>query len=131
LLVLYFCVTQFAISFGGWLAVSDLRLDSVEHAALVRGDHVLDVNEGVVATVRLKQLQRLLDQVAQVLLLALRVVDFVSLVQVLGLEQVHDRKDLAVVRHQGLADGVTAQHERLQDVQSRRDDLCVARIERL
>lgn len=102
---------------------------SVEHAALVRGDHVLNVNEGVVTTVLFEQLQRLLDQVAQVLLLALRVVDAVADVGVVRLEQIHDRQDLAVVGHQCLANGVTAQNQGLQDVQSRRDDVNVTRVQ--
>lgn len=103
---------------------------SVEHAALVRGDHVLNVNEGVVATVLLEQLQRRLDQVAQVLLLALRVVDAVADVRVVVLEQVHDRQDLAVVGHQCLANGVTAQNQGLEDVQSRGDDVNVTGVQR-
>ena len=67
----------------------------------------------------LKELERLLDEVAKVLSLALTVVDLVALVQVLGLEQVHDGQDLTVVRHQGFTDGVTAGNESLQDVQGR------------
>ena len=86
---------------------------SVEHTALVGGDHVLDVNESVVATVLLEKLECLLDKVAEVLLLALGVVDSVALVEVLLLEEVHDGQNLAVVGHEGLADGVTAPDEGL------------------
>ena len=102
---------------------------SVEHAALVGGDHVLDVDESVVATVHLEHFECLLDEVTEVLLLALRVVDVVAHVQVLGLEQVHDGQDLAVVGHESLANGVTAGDEGLQDVEGRGDDLRVARVQ--
>ena len=102
---------------------------SVEHAALVGGDHVLDVDEGVVATVHLEHFECLLDEVTEVLLLALRVVDVVAHVQVCGLEEVHDGQDLAVVGHEGLADGVAARDESLQDVEGRRDDFFIAGVQ--
>ena len=38
---------------------------SVEHARLVGGDHVLDVDEGILAAILLEALQRLLDEVAE------------------------------------------------------------------
>ena len=102
---------------------------SVKDAALVGRDHVLDVNEGVVATVLLEKFQSGHDQVAEVGGLALLVVDLVTEVVVLCLEQVHDGQDLAVVGHEGLADGVAARDESLQDVEGRRDDFLVARVE--
>jgi hypothetical protein len=95
------------------------RLRSVEHAALVGWDHVLNVNECIISAVCLEHLECAHDEVAKVLSLALTVVDLVALVQVLGLEQVHDGQDLTVVRHQGFTDGVTAGNESLQDVQGR------------
>ena len=49
----------------------------VQQARLIGGDHVLDVDEGVFATVALEGLQRLLDQVADILPLLLAVVDAV------------------------------------------------------
>ena len=52
----------------------------VEHVALVDGDHVLDVDEGILAPVQLESLQRLLDQVADVLPLHLAVVYLVPYV---------------------------------------------------
>ena len=102
---------------------------SVEHAALVGGDHVLDVDEGVVATVHLEHFECLLDEVTEVLLLALRVVDVVAHVQVIGLEEVHDGQNLAIVGHEGLADGVAARDESLQDVEGRRDDFFIAGVQ--
>ena len=48
---------------------------SVEHAALVGGDHVLDVNEGIVSAVLFEHLERLGDEIAEVHLLALVVND--------------------------------------------------------
>jgi hypothetical protein len=49
-----------------------------EHAALVGGDHVLDVDVCVLSSVFLQDLKGLLDQIGKVLLLALSVVDLVS-----------------------------------------------------
>ena len=62
----------------------------------------------------LKQLKGLLHEIANVLALALRVVDPIVDVQVHVLEQVEDRKDLAVVRHERLADHLTGHHQLLQ-----------------
>lgn len=72
---------------------------SVEHAALVGGNHVLDVDECILAAMGLEHLQGVLDQVAQVEALALRVVDLVSEVGVALFEQVHNGKNLSVVGH--------------------------------
>ena len=56
----------------------------------------------------LKHLQRLRYHVAQILALALAIVDRVSLIQVPRLEKVHDGENLTVVGYQGLTNGVTA-----------------------
>ena len=95
---------------------------SVKHAALVGGDHVLNVNECIISAVCLEHLEGLHDEVAKVLSLALAVVDSVALVQVLGLEKVHDGENLSVVGHEGLADSVAAEDKVLQDVKGRGDD---------
>ena len=95
---------------------------SVKHAALVGGDHVLNVNECIISAVRLEKLESLNDQVAKVLTLALTVVDRITLVQVLGLEEVHDGENLTVVWHEGLADGVAAEDKMLQDVKGGGND---------
>ena len=55
-----------------------LRL--VEHTGFVRGHHVLDVDEGVLAARLLEDLECLLDEVADVGVLLLGVVDAVALV---------------------------------------------------
>lgn len=60
------------------MIVIDNNKDASEHAALVGGDHVLDVDVGVLAAVLLEHLQGLLDQLRQVLVLALSVVDLVA-----------------------------------------------------
>lgn len=52
--------------------------DESEHAALVGGNHVLDVDVCVLAAVLLKHFQSLLDQLRQVLVFALSVVDLVA-----------------------------------------------------
>ena len=49
-----------------------------EHAALVGGDHVLDVDVGIFPTVLFEHFEGLLDEVRQVFVLALSVVDLVS-----------------------------------------------------
>ena len=105
-------------------------MHSVQHARLISGHHVLDVNERVLAAVHLEQLQGLLNQVAEIVALALAVVDLVAHVEVFGLEQVHDGQDLSVVRNQRLADGVGAGDEGLQDLQRDGDDLGVSRVQR-
>ena len=48
---------------------------------------------------RLEHLEGLHDKVTKILALTLGVVDHVTLVLVLGLEQVHDGEDLTVVWH--------------------------------
>ena len=81
---------------------------SVEHARLVGGDHVLNVNEGIFATVLLKEFKGLLDEVSQVVPLTLTVVDLVAEVGVLLFEKVHHGENLTVVGHQRFSNGVTA-----------------------
>ena len=78
---------------------------------------------------RLEHLKRLLDQVAENQALALRVLDLVAQVSVALLEQVHHGQDLSVVGHEGLADGVGASHEALQNLQGDRDDLVVTGVQ--
>lgn len=102
---------------------------SVEHAALVGRNHILDVDECVLTAVRLEQLKGRLDQVAQVGSLALRVIDLVTQVGIGGLKQVHDWQDLSVVGHECLANGVGAGDECLQDLQGDGDDFGVTGVE--
>ena len=102
---------------------------SVKHAALVGGDHVLNVNECIISAVRLEEFESLDNQVAEVLTLALTVVDSITLVQVFGLEEVHDGENLTVVGHEGLADGVAAEDKLLQDVEGGGDDEGVTRVQ--
>ena len=90
---------------------------SVKHAALVGGDHVLNVNECIISAVRLEQFESRHDQVTQVLTLTLAVVDLISLIQVLCLEEVHDWENLTVVGHEGLSNGIAAEDKLLQDVE--------------
>lgn len=77
----------------------------------------------------LKHLQGLLDQVAKVGCLSLRVVNLVADVSVADLEQVEDGEDLAVVGYECLTDGVRAGHKGLQDLQGDRDDLYVTGVQ--
>ena len=50
----------------------------VQHARLIRGHHVFDVDEGVFAAVPFEGFQGLLYQVANVLAFLLRVIDPIS-----------------------------------------------------
>lgn len=72
-----------------------------------------------------KHLQCLRDHITQILALALAVINRVSLVQVPGLEKVHDGENLTVVGYKGFTNGVTALDELLEDVECRGDDLRV------
>ena len=54
---------------------SSTRSSLISHAGLVGRHDVLDVDEGVLATVLLEHLERLLDQIGHVLAPLLRVVD--------------------------------------------------------
>ena len=78
---------------------------------------------------RLEQFESRHDQVTQVLTLTLAVVDLISLIQVLCLEEVHDWENLTVVGYQGLTNGVTALDELLEDVECRGDDLRVTCVQ--
>ena len=77
----------------------------------------------------LEHLESLLNEVAQVGGLALAVVDLVADILVSDLEQVKHGQDLSVVGHEGLTNGVGARHERLQDLQSDRDNLNVTGVQ--
>ena len=105
------------------------RVCSVEHARLVGGDHILDVDEGIFATVSLKEFEGLLDQVAEIESLALAVVNLVAEVGVVLLEEVHHWKNLAVVGDEGLTDGVGASDESLQDLEGDGNNFTVAGVE--
>jgi len=101
---------------------------SVEDATFICGDHVLNVDESVFATVLLEEFESSLDEVTQVLGFALGVVDLVSEVHVLGLEEVEDGEDLSVVGYERFSDGVGAEDELLEDLESHLDDFKIAGV---
>ncbi len=101
---------------------------SVEHAALVGWDHVLDVNERVIAAVLLEHFECLSDHIAEVVSLALSIVDLVSLVQILSLEQVHDWQNLAIVGHQSFTDSLAGLNESLKDAKGSCNNFGIARV---
>ena len=76
----------------------------------------------------LEKFESLHNDISQILALALRVIDLVPLIQVLGLEEVHDGQDLSVVWHESLTNSIAAGNESLQDLQSRGNDLRVTRV---
>ena len=49
-----------------------------EHATLISRDHVFDVNISILSTMFLKNLQRLLNQLWEILILSLRIINFIS-----------------------------------------------------
>ncbi len=75
-----------------------------------------------------EHLESLYDEITQVRGLALRVVNLIALVQVLGLEEVEDGQDLAVVRHEGLTDGIAALDKLLENVECACDDFVVTGV---
>lgn len=102
---------------------------SVKHTALVGGDHILNVDECIFSAVLLKEFQSLLDEVAQVLSLALGVVDLVANIVVGLLEEVHHREDLPVVGHKSLTDSVRALNKCLQDLEGDGNDFGIAGVQ--
>ena len=76
-----------------------------------------------------EEFEGLLDKVTEVESLALAVIDLVTEVGVVLLEEVHHREDLAVVGDKGLTDGVGAGHEGLQDLEGDSDDFTVTGVE--
>lgn len=101
---------------------------SVEDATFICGHHVLNVDERVFTTVLLEEFESSLDEVTQVLGFALGVVDLVSEVHVLGLEEVEDGEDLSVVGYERFSDGVGAEDELLEDLEGHLDDFKIAGV---
>lgn len=79
---------------------------SVENAAFISWDHVLDVDECVFTSVLFEKFEGLLNVVTDVQSLALSVFNLVTQVSVLGLQEVKDGQDLTVVGHESFSDGV-------------------------
>ena len=77
----------------------------------------------------LKELQGLLDQISKIVSFPLAVVDFISEVCVLSLEQVHDWQDLSIVWHESFSDGVGASNEGLQDFECDSDNFWVSSVQ--
>mmetsp|Transcript_85931 Transcript_85931/g.192114 ORF Transcript_85931/g.192114 Transcript_85931/m.192114 type:complete len:262 (-) Transcript_85931:297-1082(-) len=102
---------------------------SCQYHALVNGDHVLDVDEGVLAPVHLEKLEGLVDEVPDVYSFALRVVDLIANIGTIVLVNVEDWQDLPVVRDKGLADHIPAEHQGLQDLENRGHDLRVPSVQ--
>ena len=65
-----------------------------------------------------EELKCLLDEITQVEALPLTVVNLISNVCILGLEQIHDWKNLSVIWHKSFTNGIRAGNQSLQDFQS-------------
>lgn len=76
----------------------------------------------------LEEFESGLDEVTQVLRFTLGVVDLVSEVHVLGLEEVEDGEDLSVVGHEGFSDGIGAEDELLENLEGHLDDFKIAGV---
>ena len=79
----------------------------------------------------LERLQRLLDQIANILALLLAIVDTVAAVQVHVLESVQNGQDLAVVWYERLADMIGAHDKMLKHLERRADDRSAASVKRV
>jgi len=88
----------------------NIKLVSSEHAALVCGDHVLNVDVCVLSPMPLEEFQSLLDQVTHVVVALLVVVDFVAEVLVAVFQQVEHWKNLSVVRNKAFGYGIGGLH---------------------
>lgn len=89
------------------LLLHKIQSGSVEDAALVGGDHILDVNEGILSSRLLEQFQGLSDEVAQVESFSLAVFDLIADAGVVVAEDVEDGQDLPIVGHQCFSDHLT------------------------
>jgi len=76
-----------------------------------------------------EQFEGLLDEVSEDQGLSLSVLDLVSEVAVAGLEQVENGQDLSVVGHEGFTDGVGAEDQLLQDLQSNGNNFMVSGVQ--
>merc|ERR1719247_3413459 len=88
---------------------------SGEHATLVDGDHVLDVDESVFPTMYLQDLQGLMDKVTDVHALALAVFHSITKILIIVLEDCADGQNLAVVWNKCFPNHLAAQDENLED----------------
>jgi hypothetical protein len=119
-----FLAPCFLVSFPSGMRVGR----SVEDATFIGGHHVLDVNEGVFTAMLLEELKGALDEVSQDHSLTLAILDLVSKVQVVALEEVKDGEDLSVVGYKGLSNSLRALDERLEDLKGHSDNLRVTGV---
>merc|ERR1719313_2472107 len=100
------------------------------HATLISRNHVLDVDESILSSSHLEQLERVIDEIAKVQPLPLAVLHQIPNVCVAMLEDVKDWKKLPVVRNQSLADHVSRHYDGLQNLQRCAHDTVIARVQR-
>lgn len=70
-----------------------------EHATFIGGDHVFYVDVCILSSVLLQDLQGLLDEIGEILIFALRVINFIPDVEPLVLEHVEHGQYLTIVWH--------------------------------
>jgi len=76
-----------------------------------------------------KKFQGLLDQISQVSGFPLTVINLITNVGVLSLEEVHDWKNLSVIWDESLTNGIRACNQGLQDFQSNSNNFWVSGIQ--
>merc|ERR1719364_346744 len=113
----YAAMTQIRVDLRSQKRSRQSTTCSGEDATLVRGNHVLDVDEGIFATMDFEDFQSFIDQVTKIQTLPLRVVNVVATVEAFVFEDVEDRKDLAIVRNKGFADHFACKDKRLEHFQ--------------
>jgi len=79
--------------------------------------------------VHFKEFECLLNKVSEVISFPLAVINFITKVGVLGLEQVHDWQDLSIVWHKSLSDGVGTGNESLQDFKGNTNNFWVSGVQ--
>merc|ERR1712018_619394 len=89
-------------------------LSFFEHTGFVGGNHVLDVDEGIWSASFFQYFQSFLDQITHILVEPLMVVNGITNIQILVLENVENRKELSVIRHQSLSNKVSRSRQLLK-----------------
>ena len=103
--------------------------DSIKNAAFIGRTHILDVDESILASMHFKQLQRLLNQVAENHTFALIVDNGVAHIHVLVLENVEHGQNLTVVGHERLTYHLPRHDQLLQHLQHDHNHGVLASVE--
>ena len=75
------------------------RRQSIEHTALISGNHILDIDEGIFTSGLFKEFKGFHNQISQIESFPLVVLDFISDVLVIVAEDVENWQYLAIIGH--------------------------------